>query len=117
MFRWSCGICAVVALTTLTLVAPAAADCRGDGEAAVICEVNAARRAADRPALTPEPLLALAARRHARDMVRRGYFSHTTPGGRTMVDRLRAAGYLRGFWQAGEMLAWGTGDPGDTVDA
>jgi uncharacterized protein YkwD len=96
MFRRICGGSAVVALTSLGLIASAAADCRGSGESAVICEVNVVRRAADRPALVAEPRLALAARRHARDMVRRGYFSHTTPAGRTMVDRLRAVGYLRG---------------------
>ena len=48
-----------------------------------------------------------AARRHAADMVRRGYFSHVSPGGRDMGDRLRRAGYGNGdSWRAGENLAW-----------
>ena len=41
-------------------------------------------------------------------MVRRRYFSHTTPDGRGFDDRLRD-GYIRsGRWGVGETLAWGT---------
>ena len=54
--------------------------------------------------------LARAARRHARDMARRNYFSHDTLGGGSFVDRIRHEGYLRGAhtWYVGENLAWGT---------
>jgi uncharacterized protein YkwD len=46
--------------------------------------------------------------RHAHEMVRRRYFSHTTPEGVTFDERLRS--YLAGFtWSVGETLAWGTG--------
>ena len=62
--------------------------------------------------------LAQAARKHARDMVRRDYFSHVSPGGATLGDRLRAAGYGRGQgWRAGEALGWGTGSRGDAQRA
>ena len=37
--------------------------------------------------------LARAARRHAADMVARGFFSHDAPGGVSFVDRLRRVGY------------------------
>ena len=121
----NCVGCIVVALTSLLTAAPVApgATCPDYGETAVICAINAERQAAGRPPVAPHPKLALAARRHARDMVRRRYFSHTTLGGRSMTDRLFAVGYLArgiGRWAVGEVLAWGTGarsTPAATVAA
>jgi uncharacterized protein YkwD len=87
----------------------------------VACLVNAER---DKRGLRPvsrDADLSQAARKHARDMVRRGYFSHITPAGSTLGDRLRSAGYGRGQgWRAGEALGWGTGSlatPNALVDA
>ena len=115
----------VAALISLLCAAPSAvaATCPQVGEEAVICAINAQRRAAELAPVSVNPKLALAARRHARDMVRRQYFSHTTLGGRSMVDRLTAAGYLTrgiGRWAVGEVLAWGSGPlgtPASAVDA
>jgi uncharacterized protein YkwD len=44
-------------------------------------------------------------------MVSRRYFEHTTPSGRTMVDRILATGYVSANdgWLLGENLEWGTG--------
>jgi len=39
--------------------------------------------------------LELSAQRHAKDMHQQGYFSHTTPGGASYVDRIRAADYVQ----------------------
>ncbi len=103
------------------LVAPAdaLASCRGaDGPAsgpraatATLCLVNAQRTARGLRKLTSEPHLAAAADAFAQDMVTRQFFDHTSPGGGTMVDRLRSAGWLpaSGSWSAGENIAWGTG--------
>jgi uncharacterized protein YkwD len=109
-----CGALLVAALTSPLCAAAAAGApaCPQAGEDAVICEINAERRAVSLPPVSANPKLALAARRHARDMVRRQYFSHMTLGGRSMVDRLTAAGYLTrgiGRWAVGEVLAWGSG--------
>jgi uncharacterized protein YkwD len=76
---------------------------------ATLCKLNVAR---ERHGLKPLKLnkrLSTAARRHARDMVRRDYFSHDSPEGATFVDRIRRSGYLRGArsWTVGENLAWG----------
>ena len=49
------------------------------------------------------------ARRYARSMVRIGFFSHTSPGGATLLDRVRAAGYGGRRIAAGEALAWAQG--------
>jgi len=51
-----------------------------------------------------------AAIRHSDDMMGRDYFSHTSPSGSTMVDRILKTGYVSGYsWVAGETLAWGWG--------
>jgi Cysteine-rich secretory protein family len=66
--------------------------------------------------------LTRAGTRYARDMVRRSFFSHTSPDRADMVDRLRAVGYALDdrVWTIGETLTWGTGaraTPTATVDA
>ena len=79
--------------------------------AAVLCEVNAARVAAGRAPLRPRAALAQAAVGQARDMVGRGYFSHTSPEGDGPAERVRRTGYLRRVrsWQLGEVLLWQSG--------
>jgi uncharacterized protein YkwD len=81
----------------------AAADARG----ALLCAVNRARAQHGLPALGSDRHLRRAARGHARDMVRRHYFAHQRPGGPSLADRLRAAGWHGN--DAGEALAWGCG--------
>jgi uncharacterized protein YkwD len=78
---------------------------------AVLCVSNLERRAHGLRALRLNRQLTTAARRHSRDMVRRGYFAHTGPSGDTFVQRIRNAGYLRSAstWLVGENLAWGWG--------
>jgi uncharacterized protein YkwD len=46
--------------------------------------------------LRPDSLLSKAAQRHAEDMLRRGYFSHYSPEGRTPTDRFAAVGGRKG---------------------
>jgi uncharacterized protein YkwD len=76
---------------------------------AVVCLINVERLDRDRRALDIDSRLATAGERHATDMVVRDYFSHVTPAGTDIVERLRRVGYLpqRGDWMAGEVLAWG----------
>jgi len=77
---------------------------------ATLCVLNVRRDAHGLRPLKLNRRLSRAARRHARDMARRDYFSHDTLGGGSFVDRIRRAGYLRGArrWAVGENLAWGT---------
>ena len=79
--------------------------------AAVLCLLNRERGARHMRALRGNAHLRHAAQGHSRDMVRRHYFEHDTPDGRTVVDRVRASGYLRGgrSWTVGENIAWGRG--------
>jgi uncharacterized protein YkwD len=78
-----------------------------DRAAAVVgCVIDEERAKRGRPRLREQGQLERAAERHARDMVRRRYFSHTTPEGRTFDERLQP--YTRGFeWTVGETLGWG----------
>jgi uncharacterized protein YkwD len=85
---------------------------------AVRCLVNAERAAKRLPALRDAPALRRAADGHARDMVVRGFFDHVSPGGATLTDRVRRAGY--GGLSLGEDIGWGTGElgtPAAVVDA
>lgn len=81
---------------TLTIVAPYT-------EAAIVKAQNEARGAEKLPALTIHPSLTLAAQKKAADMVRYGYFDHTTPAGNTFGDFMIDAGYE--YRNAGENLA------------
>jgi uncharacterized protein YkwD len=79
--------------------------------AAVLCLHNKVRAQHGLPALRDDADLRHAAAGHSGDMVDRRYFEHTTPGGRTMVERIVGAGYVRAnaAWMLGENLEWGTG--------
>ncbi|HKP74103.1 MAG TPA: CAP domain-containing protein, partial [Longimicrobiaceae bacterium] len=56
-------------------------------------------------ALQWDAAAARAAQSHSEDMARRNYFSHTSPEGANVGERVRAAG---GNWRAvAENIAWG----------
>lgn len=76
---------------------------------AMRCLINAERRKHGLHTLRLDPRLSKAARHHSRDMVRRRYFSHTTPDGIGFAQRIRGAGYLTPSrrWLVGENIAWG----------
>ena len=78
---------------------------------ATLCLLNVERTSRGRQPLRANSGLALAGRRHARDMVRRRYFAHASRSGSGFDDRIRSAGYLRGARGAtiGENLGWGSG--------
>ncbi len=87
-------------------VAPSEA-ARGATARAVVCLVNQERAAHRLAPLRANAKLRTAARRHARDMVTRGYFAHDTPEGRTPAGRAAAYTPATGRWHVGENLAWG----------
>jgi hypothetical protein len=79
--------------------------------ASVLCLVNGERAAAGLPALTQNGQLDQAAAGMAKRMVAEKFFSHETPDGKTVVDRVEPTGYIpkSGDWVVGENLAWGSG--------
>ncbi|UGT45124.1 CAP domain-containing protein [Nocardia yamanashiensis] len=80
----------------------------------VIALTNAARAAAGLPPLTHDPRLSEVARAHSADMIRRGYFAHTSPEGAQPWDRTAAAHIdFRGI---AENIAWGQRSAREVVD-
>ena len=76
----------------------------------MLCEIERVRARKDAGRLRLNGELALAASRHASDMFERKFFSHVSPGGGELSDRVRRSGYgTRCSWRAGEILAWGVG--------
>ncbi|MGW0465157.1 sigma-70 family RNA polymerase sigma factor [Streptomyces sp. NPDC003027] len=73
--------------------------------------VNERRARAGCAPLRTDPRLTGAARAYARDMVRRGYYAHSSPEGAFADARISAAGYPWSRWA--ENLARGTTDPAD----
>lgn len=112
---------AVTALLAAPVPAPALARaaqaCPGDDAAAIRCLVNRERERQDLPRLRADARLADAAAEHSRDMVRRRFFDHVSPGGSTPARRVSRAGYA--WTSLGETIAWGTGPygtPAGTVE-
>lgn len=62
----------------------------------LFCELNSARATRKLRRLRRNRRLSQAARGHARDMLRRRYFAHRSPGGATVLTRARRAGYAAG---------------------
>ncbi|MES2965133.1 MAG: CAP domain-containing protein [Bdellovibrionota bacterium] len=102
----------------LSFSPPATAQSYGDSACAEapstplrdICQITNAERAKRRlEPLTWDPSVARVAQAHARDMHVRKYFSHTSPDGRTMSDRLKRGKVPYGW--AGENIAAGYQTP------
>jgi uncharacterized protein YkwD len=116
------GVLAVTA-TALIAAAPAAASsCVGGDieaealgqtelETTVTCLINEERAKAGIRPVRANASLRRAAAGHSNDMVQDGFFEHTSPSGRTFIDRISNTGYTRGArrWLVGENLVWGSG--------
>ncbi len=77
----------------------------------VLCLVNRERAKRGLRRLRASRQLTRSAQSHSRDMVRRRYFSHVSPGGMSANQRVRRSGYMRKRrgCRIGETIAWGTG--------
>jgi uncharacterized protein YkwD len=80
----------------------------------LLCVVNETRRDWGRPPVDSQRNLERAAGWEASDMTKNDYFSHTSPDGDTLGDRLDRANFTpsSGHWGAGENLAAGREDEG-----
>ncbi len=89
---------------------------------ATLCLVNAERGKRGLAPLASNSQLAKAAQNFSRAMVRESFFDHVSPGGSTLLSRVRrGTGYLRGArsYSLGENIAWGSGEfatPKQTVE-
>lgn len=91
-----------------TSATPASANLGGIS-ASILCLLNAERARAGLPRLRSNGRLGRAARSMANLMVSKRFFAHDTPDGRSVLDRIKPTGYIRGSWSLGENLAWGSG--------
>jgi len=108
---------ALVALSTLLLAGatPALAFDHSANEAAVLKLINQTRRSRGLAAVGVTGTLDRAALAHARDMIARDYFAHSSLAGAGVAARARGAGYsVSGYeqWSVGEVIAWGKGTRG-----
>jgi uncharacterized protein YkwD len=87
----------------------------GSHAAAVLEQLNAARRVHGARPLRFDARLARAATRHSRDMVLHRYFAHDSRSGTRFSTRIARTGWMRGrrHWRVGENLAWGSGRAAD----
>ena len=74
-----------------------------------ICLLNAERAAKGLAPVRSNRRLARASKLMARLMIKQRFFAHDTPDGRSLADRVKPTGYMRGGWSIGENLAWGSG--------
>src|SRR4051794_18458288 len=76
--------------------------------AAILCLLNAERAAKGLPAVHSNGRLGKAAKVWAGQMVAKRFFAHES-GRSTPLTRIKKTGYVRGTWQIGENIAWGSG--------
>jgi uncharacterized protein YkwD len=78
---------------------------------ATLCLLNRERARHGLRRLRLHRSLGHAARKYARLMVAKRFFSHVSPAGSTMARRVKRTNYLRDTrgWSLGENLAWGSG--------
>lgn len=94
----------VAAGATLTLTAGPSSASTTTMATQVVNITNTVRARYGCPKLRVDSRLTKAAVLHSKDMAARGYFSHTSPGGRTFVTRAKLQGYA---YPAAENIAWG----------
>ncbi|HVT57169.1 MAG TPA: CAP domain-containing protein [Thermoanaerobaculia bacterium] len=83
--------------------------------AEMLTKVNAVRKHAGVGPLTVDSRLDEAAQRHAEDMLKRSYFAHQSPDGKSVRERARATGY--NWATIGENLAEGQTTVDEVVDS
>ena len=76
---------------------------------ATLCLLNMERTSRGLHKLRSNHRLREAAQSYSRLMVARDFFDHVSPGGSTLVSRVKATRYLNGAngWMLGENIAWG----------
>ncbi|MBW3606953.1 MAG: CAP domain-containing protein [Actinobacteria bacterium] len=78
-------------------------------KSATLCLLNAERGARGLVSLSSQPTLETTATSYSQAMVRQSFFSHVSPGGQTVSDRLASYVGSASSWRTGENLAWGEG--------
>jgi uncharacterized protein YkwD len=93
-----------------------------DARDATLCLLNMERTSRGLSKLRSNSRLQDAAQGYSRSMVVNNFFDHVSPGGSTLVTRVKATRYLNNAngWMLGENIAWGgstRATPRETVQA
>jgi hypothetical protein len=110
----SAGLCILVALSILPVVATPAYAAGASGD--VIGQINAIRVQNGLAALVEQPQLSASAQSYALAMATGKFFGHVAPSGTTMVSRDEAAGYSNWIYIE-ENIAAGQATVTDVVNA
>ena len=132
-FRTTALTAALMATPLLAAPASASAACAGGDVAptqangavvrhATLCLLNEQRASHGLRKLRSSAKLRSAAQAFTWAMVRNDFFDHVSPGGSTLMSRVRSTAYTAGArgWALGENIAWGAGyrgTPKAIVDA
>lgn len=111
---------AIAASLTMSASTAHAADCTAanllpaiasvpTATSATLCLLNDERTSRGLSPLSSQPTLQAAATSYSQAMVRQNFFSHVSPGGQTLSDRLVSYVGSASTWRTGENLAWGEG--------
>jgi uncharacterized protein YkwD len=123
----------VAVLLSLPAAASAASPCAGadltptaenvdQARAATLCLLNRERTRRGLKRLSESPQLRKSAQAFSKAMVRESFFDHVSPGGSTLLSRVRrGTAYLKNVraFALGENIAWGSGEfatPAETMD-
>ncbi len=102
-------ILALVAVSSLTILASSSAQAQGSIQNDFLALVNAERASLGKTPLVANSQLETAAYLHSKDMGDKDYFSHTSLDGREFSQRFTAAGYK--YVAAAENIAMASGAP------
>ena len=78
----------------------------------IACRIDSVRAGSHLRRVHDDAALTRAARAYAQNMAANDYFSHVSPAGGRLRDRIVRAGWVNEScgWHVGEALAWGSGD-------
>ena len=109
---WAAIVVMLVSAAASVVAPPPARAGRAANEQALLQLINAARARRGLARLTLQPSLDAAARTHSGEMLRDGYFAHSSASGASYASRLLHAGYRRAgcsSWGVSEVIGWGKG--------
>jgi uncharacterized protein YkwD len=108
-----CIVLSTAACARASVACPADADVSSaasrEAALALLCDINSLRTAAGLRPLRWDWRLGAAAQRMAAEIGRERFFSHVTPDGRNLADRIEPTGYIPDSptWLLAENLGWG----------
>jgi uncharacterized protein YkwD len=112
---WAAIVLLTLSAAVFAAAPPAAHAGAASNEQVLLRLINTERARHGLAKLRLQSSLDTAARAHSGEMLRRGYFSHSSASGASCSTRILRAGYVRsgfGSWAVSEAIGWGKGARG-----